>query len=112
MPVQADDRTRRRIVKALTRQMVAPHDEGGQVLAYVNLGRWVADCPCGGAELVGAEPMICGSCGTVSEVIWPDNYNQLERLLQVRPPNNQNWTPGEPETQLEEENIMHGLRGR
>lgn len=90
-------------------------------LAYVNWGRWVADCnlidpatgiECKGAELVEpGEDMICGSCHQVSPVTWPSKAkrDKIEKLLDVRLLNNQNWNPEEDVAQLLGENIAAGL---
>lgn len=82
---------------------------GGRVAAYANHGRWVADCPCGGAELVGDGDMVCGSCGLVHEVDWPEDRKRIEGLLRVRPALNQNWLPGETVEMLAAENIDSGV---
>lgn len=91
-----------RIVKArnLTAHTV------GDVTAYVNHGRWVANCACGGAELVAEGfPFECGSCGGTATVVWPDDQTEIVRLLDKRRrPNNQNWNPAEPVGLLAAEN--------
>lgn len=82
------------------------------VLAYVNHGRWVADCVCGGAELVAADhPFLCGSCGGEGPVVFPagDVLAQVEELLAVRPTLNRNWRPHETFNDLLAENIDAGL---
>ena len=84
------------------------------VNAYLNHGRWVADCACNGAESVRPDQnMKCGSCGVVSEVKFPDpkDIEEAKRLLSKRPPARQNWNhhKGEPVDALLIENIEHGL---
>lgn len=81
------------------------------VEAYVNHGRWVADCPCGGAELVSSGvDMICGSCGMTSPVKFPKQADQdrINGLLEKRPSPNQNWRV-EDLAGLVGENIAAGL---
>lgn len=70
--------------------------------ARINYGRWLADCPecrgdLNGAEFVTeGEDMTCASCGAVSKVVWPDNIEEIEAVLNKRPrPANRNWEPGE-----------------
>lgn len=86
-------------------------------LAYVNHGRWVADCPspgCGGAMLVlkGGE-FLCGTCfnaaigGEYRPIEWPAEAAQIEALLIGRPlAVHMNWNPGETLAQLEAENAV------
>jgi hypothetical protein len=83
----------------------------GTVVAYVNHGRWVADCPCGGSELVAVgERFDCGSCGGRGTVEWPDNMNQVEVALgRRRFTKNQNWLPGETMADLEAQNVLMGV---
>ena len=82
--------------------------KGGTVDAYVNHNRWVADCPCGGAELVNDQPMLCGSCGVEHTVSYPAERRSIETLLNHRlEPNTRNWK-GETVDTLKAENIRHG----
>ena len=83
-------------------------------LAYVNHGRWVADCPttdCPEAHL--AQPgdkFDCVNCGTVGRVEFPDNHTDIDEVLERRPvPQTRNWTPGESLEELVEENRAHDL---
>jgi len=85
--------------------------KGETVTAYLNHGRWVADCPCNGAELVTpGETMLCGSCGAEHKVGFPTKKQrgEIETLLAKRNPPNQNWH-GETVDELLAENIEHGL---
>lgn len=74
----------------------------GAARAYVNHGRWVADCPrpyCGNA--VALEPrqttFHCGSaggCQLIAEVVWPSDADEIWAALAVRPvPTTRNWAP-------------------
>jgi hypothetical protein len=106
----ATDRTRNRIAKALASNNTPTRRNRKQVAAYINHGRWVADCPCNGAELVGpGEDMVCGSCGTISSVDFPDTAADIEKVLGLRDPYNQNWHPGETVDELTAQNIENGL---
>ncbi len=69
-----------------------------KALAYVNFGRWVADCPqnCGSAlELRPGMTMFpCPECKVVSEVEWPADADGIWEALGERPaPRNRNWFP-------------------
>jgi hypothetical protein len=89
----------------------------GQTLAFVYAGHWAADCnslTCFGAEkLICCGPcphpqhagpgrgiwrqatILCPSCGTLSEVIWPTEAEEIDRVLSLRPvPGVRNWAPG------------------
>lgn len=67
--------------------------------AYVNHGRWVADCVrpyCGGAELLrpGQPAVWCSNCRLVAPVEWPRQAQQIWEALQARPvPQVRNWYP-------------------
>lgn len=123
MIVRAQPRHRELIQEALNRRAaesvayfgIPPSDLVGgrsrkKVAAYINHGRWVADCPCGGAELVTEnEPMLCGSCGMTSPVDFPEGQAEIERLLLQREMRNRNWLPGESVEQIAAENIENGI---
>ncbi|CAB4166844.1 hypothetical protein UFOVP1383_39 [uncultured Caudovirales phage] len=84
--------------------------------AYVNHGRWVADCPmngCGGALVVAPymRGFLCGSCINVDAahrfrpLSWPENGAEIEAALDVRPlETTRNWRPGETVEDLLAEN--------
>lgn len=87
-------------------------------VAYVNHGRWLADCPfgCGGAELVREEWFVCREClnaGGAGRVplVYPteEDVRAIEAALVVRPIVNRNWCPDESIGRLLAENAMHGL---
>jgi hypothetical protein len=66
--------------------------------AYVNHGRWVADCPaeCGGAMSLDPRQGLfaCGVCKQMNEVEWPDNPDEIFETLMRRPlARNRNWFP-------------------
>ena len=122
----ADDKTRIRVAMmvvanldpTLSREEVVdkavrgdfPSPKGKPVVAYVNHDRWVADCVCGGAELVSpGEPMLCGSCGTTSKVGFPKDAQMIEKLLTVREPPARNWFPSETADELLAQNIENGI---
>lgn len=95
-------------------------------IAYVNHGRWVADCPhpdCHSAEHYqdpyngkygGLRPNAfhCtapGGCGLSYPVVWPPNIAEIERWLVMRPiMTTRNWLPGETIADLVLENAEHG----
>lgn len=97
------------------------------VLAYLNHGRWVADCSrpdCTGAELaVPGEAFHCHNCGQLDTVTWPDNPDDIDAVLKLRPvPGTRNWFPkghplaeayqlpaGETVADLVAENAAHGI---
>lgn len=66
--------------------------------AYINFGRWVADCPsdCGSAlQLQPGQTLFpCEECRRFAEIDWPDDPDGLWEALQRRPaPRNRNWFP-------------------
>lgn len=87
--------------------------------AYVNWGRWVADCPlgCGGAERPAAEWFVCRECGNDRAngeripVAWPapEDIAAIEAALMVRPLQHRHWNLNESIGALLVENVAHGL---
>lgn len=111
----------------------AIRQDAAPAMAYVNSGRWVADCPnprctgdCRGAACSAAmdllpdrdAPYMCGCCynadidGEWRPVEWPDNQHirHAERLLAARwNEHTRNWHPhqGETAVHLASENDSH-----
>ena len=97
----------------------------GTVTAYINDGRWVADCPagCGGALVVSErQPIfICADCGSPENgdnwyaVAFPAQKTSIERVLLKRPArapdraHTRHWLPGETVDKLKAENRARGL---
>jgi hypothetical protein len=76
-----------------------------QARAYVNHGRWVADCPtgCGSALQLdpGQETFACVECHTISSVDWPKDPDGIWDALSERPlKHNRNWFPKDHELAL------------
>ena len=87
---------------------------GNPILARVNHGRWIADCPdCAGAELArDGRLFICHNCSSgPHQVIFPAEREVIELLLSWRPEINRNWEVGETVENLERENKEHGVGG-
>lgn len=104
----ASKHTRKRIEVSLAKAGIQAW-QGDTVVAYINHSRWVADCPCNGAELVTpGHKMLCGSCGAESKVTFPSDADEITALLGKRPSVNQNWH-GETTAEILAENIEHGL---
>lgn len=96
-----------------------------RAMARVSWGRWVADCPrtgCPNAEHFGRDPgsghvggltgsaFRCALCQLHCPAIWPENVDDIVRLLSVRPvPATRNWSPGETLHDLLAENVQHGI---
>lgn len=69
-----------------------------QARAYVNHGRWIADCPleCGSAlQLQPKQPTYhCPECQWVGGVEWPDSADEILETLNLRQvPRTRNWYP-------------------
>ena len=97
-----------------------------QVYAYLNHGRWIADCPlqhekqaCIGAECVTEDDKVfyCLSCGNAEiggdfiKVKFPpaSDRDKFEQSLALRPESLRNWIPGETPRKIEKDNIKHGI---
>ena len=79
--------------------------------AYVNEGRWVADCAaCPGGIAGWPEHNLgaCLSCGRVWTITYPQDIDRVEALLADRPLRNRNYEPHKGETlaTLESENRL------
>lgn len=80
--------------------------------AYVNFGRWIADCPmnCGSAmQLSSGQGMFhCSECTFMTEVEWPSNPDEIWQALLERPAKkNRNWFPSNHELAVRSNN-PHG----
>jgi hypothetical protein len=83
-----------------------------QARAYVNHGRWIADCPrdCGSAAELQpkATSYACVECKWIGSVEWPDNADEIMAALQERAvPRTRNWFPSGHELALRSNN-PHG----
>lgn len=98
---------------------------GVNVVARVDHGRWIADCPnagCTGAEYVsvsGRQGFFCTECRNAAAghlsiaVVLPEQAmrEQIDAYLSARPvPANRNWRPGETVKDLQRENRERGVR--
>lgn len=96
-----------------------------RMMPSLNHGRWVVNCPsidCAAAVLVLPWQMlaVCDCrdrdfcqhgrlCGTLIQIDWPADWQQIEQTVRGRPITNRNWMPGESLTRLLEENMAHGV---
>lgn len=69
-----------------------------QARAYVNHGRWIAECPnqCGSARKL--EPnevsFMCSECHVICGIEWPGDADEIWEALQERQfPRTKNWFP-------------------
>ena len=92
------------------------------MMALLNHGRWVVDCPADDcvAVLFADRPAcecrdvsVCDHpsipCGAPVEATFPPRRDDIDRLLNVRPRVNRNWLPGETLAELKRENLIHGV---
>lgn len=86
------------------------------VMARVDHGRWLTDCPnsprCPGAERVRTNvSFVCGLCNAGPLwVVFPSNRAEIEvELMRRSDVANRNWRPGEPIDDLRLENSEHGV---
>ena len=96
------------------------------VAAYINEGRWVAECPdgCGSAIVVSetdpiyiclSPPYLCPAEKEWFRVAFPRYKKSIEATLLKRPAkrpfyaSNRNWCPGESLQQLKAENAAEGI---
>lgn len=91
-------------------------DTAGEPLEVAaNHGRWVVQCPCGGAQLAHPDDrrFLCCDCGNVDNagryrpVVWPKAWQQIGQLLDARADRTlRNWRPGETVAELRRENKL------
>ena len=96
----------------------------GVVVAHVNHGRWIVDCHAkDGCAMVASRKVpffLCVVCGNAKNnghwynVKFPESrkLTAIEAALSHRPIPNRNWEPEETVTQLEAENLEHGVEVR
>lgn len=93
------------------RQGIAP------VVARIEHGRWIAECPCRGGMAVDPAwaSAFCLACGTEHTVTFPATgvLKQIEAVLSKRSDElTRNWFPHESVTDLKRENAAHGLKDK
>jgi len=84
----------------------------GTVDAYINWGRWVADCSACNSGIAcspGVDTVICTDCGAKYSVVFPAEIERIEQALLARALRNRNWEPDETADDLEDENKRHGV---
>lgn len=67
---------------------------GHRLYAQVNHNRWVADCPCGSAQVVSPEDprMACTECGAGwFALVFPEDVQAVEAGLADLMPHDRNW---------------------
>lgn len=106
---------------AITRSALPTAEKvAGEVLARVDHGRWVAECPdgCRWAVIVSVQTPLffCGSCrnakvgGNWRRVALPADRDKIEyHLLKRIGTANRFWNPGETVADLIRENAAHGV---
>lgn len=82
--------------------------------AYINHGKWLVKCECGGCEKVWEEGWVmCQSCFNALSghkfrpTVFPKKRKDIEALLSLRRLPNRNWLPGETLLFLKAENEAH-----
>jgi hypothetical protein len=90
-------------------------ERGDRTAAYIDGGRWVADCTaCGGGMAAWPAHMqaCCLDCGTVHVIDFPTPPAVKDALdvLALRPELNRHWRcdAGETVSELRRQNIQHG----
>lgn len=70
------------------------------VYAYVNAGRWIADCPdarCGNAVALTPKQTqyhCVQGCNLITDLAWPPDAEEITRALAARSHDvNRNWAP-------------------
>jgi len=108
----------KRVMRGVLPPTTAIYTITAPVLAFVNLNRWLAPCPCGLEPAVvdrapagGSPPLArCFGCGAVlTAVVMPDDADAIEAELVRRPWQHRNWQPGETLARLRADNIAHGV---
>lgn len=110
---------KRAMIGELTR--LGETDAKASTFAYVNHGRWLADCPfCRQTQVASKTDQRlfccaegCGNAqvgGAFVKVAWPKDADKIEaELLKRATPDHRNWTPGETVRDLRNENAQYGV---
>ena len=111
---QLDEHARDFLARNYGRELHDPPHGAPPLEAYVNWGRWVADCTCGAGILVSPRDRDapCLECGLVQKVDFPSAAarKRAEELLERRAEARQNWRPSlESIADLEAENAAHDV---
>lgn len=91
-----------RWIELRAQRRVSPPDGfviGAQVYARINHNRWVADCPCGSAQVVTpADPRLaCTECGYGwCVLVFPADPDAVEQSLPELPHERNWWHPDAP----------------
>lgn len=67
---------------------------GHKIYARINHGRWVADCPCGSAQVVtpADQRMACTECGAGwFQLLYPEDADAAEAEVIDKLPHERNW---------------------
>jgi len=109
----------RSMLKRETSPMPTVTEEGREITAEINHGRWIIRCPfCKGAELADKQDkrFFCLSChnkengGKYVSVVFPDEEVEIESELAKRGKENQrNWKNPETLEGIKSENKERGL---
>ena len=106
-----------KLVAQRWRRQLPNWDVRGAVSAEIVRSSWRVSCPfCASATVAEpGEPFFCPDCmmagnnGLAMLVIMPEEREQIERILNMRPvPETRNWLPHESVDDLIVENIEHG----
>lgn len=85
-------------------------ESAATIPAYVNHGRWVADCPnCNAGIAVWPENprALCLGCGFLYRIAFPDDTQAVEEALAPRRVEHRHWTPaGKTPDELHAENEL------
>lgn len=101
--VPAAERVFRWVELKQQRRLVAPSGFviGHKIWARINHNRWVADCPCGSAQVVTpADPRLaCTECGAGwFELVFPEDPAGAEAAVADLLPHERNWWhPDDPD---------------
>jgi hypothetical protein len=87
---------------------------GDPIKVYGNHGRWIAECPCGGAQLASQadQRFMCVECGNAYQggawrpVAWPDDVDVIADLLDERPTTLANFDPDQTVEDIQAENEL------
>lgn len=91
----------------------APAESALPLVARVDFGRWLGDCPCGDAPVIDPDWSLacCLSCGAIYRtIVLPKGAADIETALLARPyPLNRFWFPSETVADLQAENAAHAV---
>lgn len=120
--VRDDADLRKLAAESAKRAGIAVVESAEPLVAYINHGRWIGMCACGGGVAVDPDCKVAvcfvhqvdGAADVAlihTNIVWPKDRGRIVSVLQKRTlARNRNWEPRESVADLERENVAHKVK--